>query len=513
MKKILLLLTLAFTITANAQDDKTVTLTVSGQGKTQDEAKQVALRSAIEQAFGAFISSKTEILNDKLVKDEIVSVTNGNIQKYDVLSEVQIPDGGYSTTLKATVSVSKLTSFCENKGIVVEFKGNILALNLKQQMLNESNEITSMENLYHVCRELLNKSIDYNIKSEQPLVSNNNNKEVVFPLTIEANFNNNINLFRDYFLKTLKSISMTNPEVENYSQLDKTVYRIAIGRCPSFNAKNENVYYIRRGDFKNSKDEYDYSFRYWKNEIILQTENKKDFEKAKKKYPEFEGYKYSTIAKNCNVTYIFRKIESVAYIINLIYSTSHSIFNFNIQIGADTINGKKLEEKLPNIGYYYSSTLRNQDLRINSDNFAPILNSFSFPTIILENNDFSATGKIEDNFGRIDRNYYYDGGKEVRIDESAVIIRKRCDKLDENCLVKLQSEYAFLDLVNDNIPDDKKGCTRSRKNHLDFGYYAIISLLNFDNLLTPKFQIGYDYSTNIEKVQQINQLKILPAKE
>ena len=48
----------------HAQDDKTVTLTVSGTGKTLEEAKKNALRSAIEQAFGAFISSKTEILND-----------------------------------------------------------------------------------------------------------------------------------------------------------------------------------------------------------------------------------------------------------------------------------------------------------------------------------------------------------------------------------------------------------------------------------------------------------------
>ena len=122
MKKLLLLLTLVFTFTASAQDDKTVTLVVSGQGKTQDEAKQNALRSAIEQAFGTFISSKTEILNDNLVKDEIVSVTNGNIQKYEVLSEVQIPDGGYATSLKAIVSVSKLTSFCASKGVAIKFK-------------------------------------------------------------------------------------------------------------------------------------------------------------------------------------------------------------------------------------------------------------------------------------------------------------------------------------------------------------------------------------------------------
>ena len=66
--------------------DKTVTLIVTGQGKTIDDAKTNALRSAIEQAFGAFVSSNTTILNDSLVKDEIVSVTNGNIQKYDVLN-------------------------------------------------------------------------------------------------------------------------------------------------------------------------------------------------------------------------------------------------------------------------------------------------------------------------------------------------------------------------------------------------------------------------------------------
>ena len=43
-----------------AQEERMVSLTVSGQGKTLEEAKHSALRNAIEQAFGAFISSKTE---------------------------------------------------------------------------------------------------------------------------------------------------------------------------------------------------------------------------------------------------------------------------------------------------------------------------------------------------------------------------------------------------------------------------------------------------------------------
>ena len=83
MRKIIyILLLLSFSTYAKAGDNKTVTLITSGQGKTQDEAKQNALRNAIEQAFGAFISSHTEVINDNLVKDEIISVRNCNIQKY-----------------------------------------------------------------------------------------------------------------------------------------------------------------------------------------------------------------------------------------------------------------------------------------------------------------------------------------------------------------------------------------------------------------------------------------------
>jgi hypothetical protein len=99
-----------------AQDaDKTVAITVSGSGKTQDDAKQSALRSAIEQAFGAFISSKTEILNDKLVADQIASVANGNIQSFSILNESQLPDGSWGVTLKALVSVSiNVLEHCQN---------------------------------------------------------------------------------------------------------------------------------------------------------------------------------------------------------------------------------------------------------------------------------------------------------------------------------------------------------------------------------------------------------------
>ena len=164
-----------------AQDaDKTVTITVSGSGKTQDDAKQSALKSAIEQAFGAFISTKTEMLNDQVVADQMTSVSNGNIKSFSLLNQSQLPDGSWGVTLKTVVSVSKLTSFVEAKGITVEIKGGLFAMNIKQQMLNEEGEIKAVYEMVGLLHEPMQIAFDYAITSGEPksLDAENKNWEI-----------------------------------------------------------------------------------------------------------------------------------------------------------------------------------------------------------------------------------------------------------------------------------------------------------------------------------------------
>ncbi|MBO7223511.1 MAG: hypothetical protein J6V70_05210 [Kiritimatiellae bacterium] len=60
MKTINLFLVFIFSAALiNAQTVDDVTLVVSGDGSTKEAATHVALRSAIEQAYGVFVSANT----------------------------------------------------------------------------------------------------------------------------------------------------------------------------------------------------------------------------------------------------------------------------------------------------------------------------------------------------------------------------------------------------------------------------------------------------------------------
>ena len=183
---------LATTNTFSQTASKEASITASGSGKTLEDAKQSALRSAIEQAFGAFISSKTEMFNDQVVADQMASVSSGNIKSFSILNESQLPDGSWGVTLKALVSVDKLTSFVEAKGIVIEIKGGMFAINIKQQILNEEGEVKAVSEMVGLLHEPMQTAFDYVIKSSDPKSLDAENKNWGIPLEVITTANKNM---------------------------------------------------------------------------------------------------------------------------------------------------------------------------------------------------------------------------------------------------------------------------------------------------------------------------------
>lgn len=226
-------------------ENKDVTIVASGSGGTLEDAKQAALRSAIEQSFGTFISAKTEMLNDQVIADEMVSVTSGNIKYIEVLNEAQLPDRKWGVTLKTIISVDKLTSFVESKGGAIEIQGGMFAMNIKQQLLNEQGEIKAVAEMVGLLHEPMQLAFDFTIKSGDPKSIDLESKQWEIPLEVTATCNKNIDFCANYFIRTLSALTMNDGEVASYRSLNKKVYSITVEYAKkiwSFNLRKMTSY-------------------------------------------------------------------------------------------------------------------------------------------------------------------------------------------------------------------------------------------------------------------------------
>ncbi|MDB0042527.1 hypothetical protein N9E80_00650 [Flavobacteriaceae bacterium] len=228
---------------SNEESDSknTVELVTSSNGKSRSEAIKFALRDALEQSFGAFISSNTKIMNDEIVNDEIVSVSSGNILNYDVISESQLLNELYAVSVRSTVSLTSLTTYMQNKGHEISFSGESFGMKIKLQKLNEQSETKTIDNMIEALRELIIKSIDFKIvDTSEPVLRTDfegNKGEELYNVTVKVSSypNKNYNSFKNFMLETLRSLSMSNIEIEGYSKLKKDVYRFI-----SFDEENIN---------------------------------------------------------------------------------------------------------------------------------------------------------------------------------------------------------------------------------------------------------------------------------
>jgi hypothetical protein len=248
VKRTILAIAIAmFSLSAFAQTIEEVTLTVSGDGATKEKATEVALRSAIEQAFGVFVSANTQILNDELVKDEIATVSSGNIKAYEEIATMTLPNGNTVVTLKAVVSVSKLISYAQSKGSSAEFAGATFGMNMKLKELNKANEEKAIKNLISQLGALT--LFDYKLELGEPRLGKGGNYEL--PATVYALYNDNTEMANTLLLKTLASLSLSKEEREEYHSL-----RMDICSLYAHNTDGESdlwVYYDSTGRRRNSE--------------------------------------------------------------------------------------------------------------------------------------------------------------------------------------------------------------------------------------------------------------------
>lgn len=232
-------------ITLNTSAQETIKLTVNGQGATKEEATANALRSAIEQSFGVFVSANTQILNDEVVKNEIATIASGNIQEYKELGCITMPNGQQSVSLSATVSIGNLISYAKSKGSSAEFAGKLFAMNMKIHKLNAENEKKVIEHLFKQLLILVPDLFRVDISLRNPIELGTFNHHIntkgeyingfkltkdesyySVPIKLDYYTTEASKLFYSTLTNTLKSLALSESEIIEYKNSNKPLYLI-----------------------------------------------------------------------------------------------------------------------------------------------------------------------------------------------------------------------------------------------------------------------------------------------
>lgn len=190
-----------------------VKILASGTSTTENEAIATALRSALEQAYGTFVSANTTLVNDELIKDEIVSITTGNIRHYDIINSTLLPNGNTAVMLNAIVSTENLVKYAQNHGSSTELAGNKLALAMRLEQMNIDSERKTMENLMEQLESILPNLFDYGIEVGEPNMISTSTCEV--PLEIIIQSNQNTLSFQKLLKNTLLSMPDATGKIDN----------------------------------------------------------------------------------------------------------------------------------------------------------------------------------------------------------------------------------------------------------------------------------------------------------
>ncbi|MBI3074039.1 MAG: flagellar assembly protein T N-terminal domain-containing protein [Deltaproteobacteria bacterium] len=142
----------------------------------KDAAIEQALRTAVEQTVGTFVSSESRVENFQLLDDRIYTKSRGYIRKYDVLSES--PDGNVlSVKIRAVVAVGKLKGDLDSLTALWARKGKpkFMLLIVEQNLITN----TVVYWWYGGARGVHSASVDMNI-TENTLIDKMSEKGFPF---------------------------------------------------------------------------------------------------------------------------------------------------------------------------------------------------------------------------------------------------------------------------------------------------------------------------------------------
>lgn len=118
---------------------KQMSVVATGVGVDPDKAKYNALSNAIEQVVGVLVDAETLVENDKLIRDRVLTYTEGDIVGMKILDQWQ-KDGLHYVRLRATVAAQQIESRLQQQHVAVrEIDGEVFYDNAIRRQKNAEN--------------------------------------------------------------------------------------------------------------------------------------------------------------------------------------------------------------------------------------------------------------------------------------------------------------------------------------------------------------------------------------
>jgi hypothetical protein len=312
-----------------------IDVTTTGVGISKDEATKNALRNALESSFGAFISSKTEIVNDEIVNDEITSISTGNIVSYEIVSSL-VEENNHFVTVNSQVSLVKFSEYIQSRGYNVSFNGKSFVMNMKLQKFNMESEEDVLNDVLEVFFQKFKSGIDFKIKISEDIK--------IAKIVDGWDANRMVGAIEQKSLEESKQSKIFELRRlgSNFSvkiKNDVEVYKVNTKITCSFN--------------QNSIEAYEYLISSIKS-ISMKPNELSDFEKVKRDYYSLpfdfleNGEAYGNFIRN-NVrnhkqNLNLRSSNSIKKIISVLGKLMELRYNFRVDFGDQTINIKKQKE-------------------------------------------------------------------------------------------------------------------------------------------------------------------------
>ena len=200
----------------------------SGAGITEKDAVRIALRNALEETLGAYISSNSKISNDKLIIDEISSISNGEVLNYRILESTKFNQNEFYVVLEVTLTETQVSNyFTSNKDNSISFQGELFSNNINQIQLNKSSEVSSIKNLIEAAQGYLDKIVDYEvIQTQTPQYISENLYELSYEIEGRTNFN--ILELTNLIVNSLQKISIDKRERDRLNEYAIPFYKYRI---------------------------------------------------------------------------------------------------------------------------------------------------------------------------------------------------------------------------------------------------------------------------------------------